>query len=126
MKQLPSSPGRTIRKPLQTNDVNGCDHTQRSNYQKLDIGSFFTTNYYKKNQHAPRCCHFCSKEFGLDYKVGSRNPVYACYNSQNKNHSCVHAYCNDCFNSWATANTNTESNSQNNKRIRRGIEVFDV
>jgi hypothetical protein len=99
----------------------GCNHLHASSYLKLDLGSYFTEKYYMKNVFAPRMCDECGKNFGTDYKVSGKNPVYACANAVRNDHECGNAYCKDCF--TATILMNFERRATNatesNKRLRR-------
>jgi hypothetical protein len=112
------SPERKARKNYSSLDINGCDHSVKANYEKMETASFFTQSYYQKNANAPSKCKTCARKFGDEYKVGSRSPVYACCNAYNKNNLCVHAFCKDCFNVWLMSSEGSDSNT--NKRVRRG------
>lgn len=82
----------------ETINFNTCDHDDQSNYRPVTNSSYFKVDYLQKRVYAPKQCAVCSILFGsVDYKVGSKQPVHACDNSQNVNHPCVHAYCKLCF-----------------------------
>lgn len=103
---------------------NTCDHRDQQNFYQQELPGFFKNAYFLKHEFAPKQCGVCTVSFGEEYKVGTRNPVYACTNANNTNHACVYALCKECFKSWVLnvngndANGNSTHNS--GKRTRRG------
>ena len=89
-------------KPKKQPTTTKCNHESVEGYKVMDQGSYFTANYLGKaeNATAVRICanETCKKRrFGIDYKVGQRNPVHCCILANEPEHHCAHAYCKDCF-----------------------------
>lgn len=110
-------------------NIKPCNHGVQLNFRKLEIRSFFNERYYQKTVNAPQKCGHCAISFGDDYKVGSRNPVYACENSQNITHECDYALCKVCYSSWVNcaeiidADGSCSINNNDGKRTRRGCNI---
>ena len=74
-----------------------CNHADEANFIQQIASNYYTLAYYKSNERAPRCCFDCKKTFGVDFNVGTKNPVFVCENALNMRHQCGTAYCFGCW-----------------------------
>ena len=74
-----------------------CNHESSTQFEEETNGNYFKADYLLDNEWAVRSCATCSKLFGTEYKVSSKQSVFVCRNAKKQCHKCVHAFCAPCF-----------------------------
>lgn len=97
-KTTASSEGPRLPSAKQTDHLECADsHGEVRAFREQDSGAYFKKSFLEKNPTAVRACAMCEVQFGGDYKVSMKQPVYACEQAYKTHHACMYAICSHCY-----------------------------